>query len=289
MKKMENLNFFRKVKTLFVLLSISLFVLNSCNNGKINENKNNQLSTIEKIQKEGIMKVGYVIYPPTVIKDPNTGELSGHFVDAVKFMADIMKVKVEFVEATWSTFVGGLQSGQYDFSIAATYRTIPRALSVDFTVPIIYIGNGAIIKKGDTRFKTIADFDKKGIKIAVAQGEASHEYASEHFKNAELVVLSSADLSQPLTQVLTGRADIGMVDAWTTKQFAEQHLEVTDLFADSPIDLTPVGWAVRKNDQELLNFLNTSIEYLISSGRMRDWEKKYNAHWFFPKTVWTVN
>ncbi len=288
---MNKLNYIRKTGTLMYRTLAILFLiafLISCNNTQ-NENKSTSSSTLEKIKKNGVMKVGYIVYPPTVIKDPNTGELSGHFVDAARFMAKVMDVKIEFVEATWSTFVGGLQSGQFDFSIAATYRTIPRALAVDFTVPIIYIGNSAIVRKGDHRFHSINDFNKKGIKIAVAQGEASYEYAKEHLPNAELIVLSTADLSQPLTQVLLGRADVGMADAWTIKQFANEHSEVIDLFADNPIDLTPVGWAVRKNDQELLNFLNTSIEYMISSGRMREWEKKYDAHWLYPKTTWAVD
>ncbi len=244
--------------------------------------------TLQKIQQDGVLKVGYVVYPPTVIKDPNTTELSGHFVDAAKFLAKVMEVKVEFVEATWSTFVGGLQSGQFDLSIAATYRTIPRAMAVAFTRPIIYIGNGAIVRHGDTRFKSIKDFNKKGIKLAVAQGEASHEYAREHFPNAELTVLSTADLSQPLTEVLAGRADVGLADAWTTSQFAAVHPEAVDLFAGRPYDLTPAGWAVRQDDVVLLQFVNTALDYMESTGRMREWESNYDTHWVHPKQEWEV-
>jgi polar amino acid transport system substrate-binding protein len=234
------------------------------------------------------MRVGYVVYPPTVVKNPNTGELSGHFVDAARFIADVMKVRVQFVEATWSTFVAGLQSGQFDLSIAATYRTIPRATAVAFTTPIIYIGNGAIVRRGDTRFRSLSDFDKPAITIAVAQGEASHEYALQHLPTAHLTVLSTADLSQPLTEVIAGRADVGLADAWTTAQFAAKHPEVVDLFAGQPYDLTPVGWAVRQNDTEFLNFVNTAVDYLISTGRMRDWERKYGAHWVYPKVTWEI-
>jgi polar amino acid transport system substrate-binding protein len=162
-------------------------------------------------------------------------------------------------------------------------------MAVSFTRPIIYIGNGAIVRKGETRFKNVSDFNKEGIQIAVAQGEASHEYAREHLTKAKLVVLSTADLSQPLTEVISGRVDIGLADAWTTSQFAKQHSEVVDLFADNPYDLTPVGWAVRQNDQVFLRFIDTCIDYLVTSGRMEEWEQKYNAHWVRPKIIWTVD
>jgi polar amino acid transport system substrate-binding protein len=243
--------------------------------------------TLQKLYKEGVLRVGYVVYPPTIIKDPETGELSGYFIDAVRFIAEVSKVRLEFVETTWATFMDGLQSYQFDLSIGATYRTIPRAMEVAFTKPIIYIGNGAIVRNDDGRFTTIEDFDREGIRIAVAQGEASHEYAKIHLEKAELIVVSTADLSEPLTEVLDGRADVGLADSWTTFQFAREYPEVvTDLFADRPYNIMPVGWAVRQNDQEFLNFLNTSIDYLISTGQMREWEKKYNARGLRPKILW---
>lgn len=243
-------------------------------------------STMESIRKNGVLKVGYVPYPPTVIKDSRTGKITGHFVDAVEFMASIMKVKVEYVEATWGTFVAGLQSGQFDLSIAATYRTIPRAMAVHFTRPIIYIGNGAIVKKGDTRFKTLEDFNAKGLKIAVAQGEASHEYAKAHFPNAQLIVLSTANLQQPLVEVSAGRADVGLADAWSTRRYAQSQSEVVDLFKEKPYDLTPIGWAVRQGDIDFLQFVNTALDYMDTTGRLIQWESKYESHWLHRKEIY---
>jgi len=253
-------------------------LLISCSDNSAKE----QLSTLQKIQSERVLNVGYVVYEPTVIKDPNTGELSGHFVDAIRFIADVMNVELVFHEADFSTFAAGLQSGRFDISIAATYRTIPRAMAVSFTNPIIYIGNGAIVSKDDVRFKTLNDFNQPNLKIAVAQGEASHEYAKEHFSLAKINALSTSDLSLPLAEVSVGRADIGLADAWSTAKYAKEHPEVINLFAANPYDLTPVGWAVRSEDIQLLNFINTAIEYTQSTGRMKEWEKIYDAHWVKP-------
>ena len=264
---------------LIILLTTFLMFISGCKQESPGGNSSRPAGgTLQKLYKEGVLRVGYVVYPPTIIKDPETGELSGYFIDAVRFIAEVSNVRLEFVETTWATFMDGLQSDQFDLSIGATYRTIPRAMEVAFTKPIIYIGNGAIVRNDDGRFTTIEDFDREGIRIAVAQGEASHEYARTHLEKAELIVLSTADLSEPLTEVIAGRADVGLADSWTTFQFARKYPEVgTNLFADRPYNIMPVGWAVRQNDQEFLNFLNTSIDYLESTGKMREWEKKYNA------------
>jgi len=278
MKSAKSLKLKDRLTTL--LVAFFLFLLIGCT--KV-DNKP-RLQTLERVQKDGTLHVGYVVYPPTVIKDPNTGDLSGHFVDAARFLAEVMNVKIQFHEADFSTFVAGLQSRQYDLSIAATYRTIPRAMAVAFTDPIIYIGNGVIVRKGDSRFGTLSDFNQEGITLAVAQGEASHEYAEEHFPKATLTVISTANLALPLTEVLTGRADTGMADAWTTSQFASEHSDVVvDLFAGRPYDLTPVGWAVRPDDIQWLNFVNTALDYMKSTGRMAEWEDQYGAHWVKPK------
>lgn len=245
-------------------------------------------STIEKIKERKIIRVGYVAYPPTVVKDPNSGLPSGHFIDAIEYVADSLGVKTEYHEDTFAGFTASLNSDKFDVAVAALYRTIPRAAQVAFTRPIIYIGNGAIVRKGDVRFKNVASLNQKGVRLAVAQGEASHEYAKAHFQNANLTVLSTSDLSMPMLEVVAGRADVGLADAWSTAQFAARESSVEDLFATAPYDLTAVGWAVKPSDLEFLQFLNTTLDYLESTGRMSQWEAKYDAHWVRPRISYEV-
>lgn len=200
-----------------------------------------------------------------------------------------MDVKVEFVEATWATFIAGLQADKYDISIAPTFATIPRAMSVTFTRPQMYVGNSAIVRRGDLRFKSLADIDQPGIIVAVTQGEQGHEYAKANFRKATIKEISNQDQSITFTEVLAGRADVALGDAWFTAKFAAEHPEAVDLFADNPYNLTPVAWAVRQEDAKLLNFLNTCIDYLDSIGKLQEWDRKYNAKWLWPKKLWETS
>jgi ABC-type amino acid transport substrate-binding protein len=246
---------------IILLFAIGMIVLTgSCNNPKNSHNMTKNVGTFSQIKKTGIMRVGYIVFPPFVIQDPNTKELSGTFVDTIKEISEQMEVEVEWQEATWSTFIAGLQSKKFDISIAPTFSTISRAKSVAFTTPLIAAGNSAIVKKGDDRFKTIQDFDKQGIVVAVTQGEQGHEYAKTNFKNAEIKVLSGGDQNLTFSEVMAGRADVALGDFWIVKQFTSQHPELHDLFADAPYNITPIAWAVRYEDQSLLTFLNTSLE-----------------------------
>lgn len=242
--------------------------------------------TFARIKKEGTMRVGYIVFPPFIIQDPSTKELSGIYVDTIKEIAKQMEVKIDFQEATWNTFVAGLQSRKFDVSIAPTFSTIGRAKSVSFTTPLIAAGNSAIIRKGDTRFKTIADIDQKGIVVAVTQGEQGHEYAKANFKNAEIKAFSGGDQNLTFSEVLSGRADAALGDFWAVEQFAAKQPKAYDLFANNPYNITPVAWAVRYEDQSLLAFLNTALGCLDTSGKLDEFNQKYKASFLRSRTVW---
>jgi ABC-type amino acid transport substrate-binding protein len=238
--------------------------------------------SLAQILKTGVMKVGYIDYPPAVIKDPNTGQLSGEFVDIARYIGSQLNVKVEFQEASWSTFITGLQTHQYDISIAPTYIEVSRAANVAFTQPIAYLGNSAGVRKSDPRFvnvKSPMDFDQPDIVVAVVQGEAADLYVKEHFTKAKILELSGSDLTAPLTLVANGQADVGLTDAYVTKTFVAQNSEIRDVFANDPYDISPMSWAVRPDDYRLLNFLNNSLVYLESTGKVEEWQQKYHATW----------
>ena len=240
--------------------------------------------SLGQIIKSGVLKVGYIDYPPAVIKDPKTGQLSGEFVEIARYIAKELNVKLEFQEATSSTFIPGLQTRQYDISIAPTYIRVGRAASVAYSKPIAFLGNSAGVRKNDSRFndvKSPTDLDRAGIVVAVVQGEAADEYAKEHFTKSKVLELSGSDLAAPLTLVASGQADVGLTNAYVTKTFTAQNAQIRDVFVDNPYDVSPMAWAVRPDDFRLLNFVNNSLDFLESSGRIGEWQRQFGAHWLY--------
>jgi ABC-type amino acid transport substrate-binding protein len=230
---------------------------------------------MDRILSEKKIKIGYIPSPPGTTKDPKTGEVGGFYVDAAKLIFKMVNVEPVFVETTWANFVAGLQSGQFDLSLAGTFATVPRAAAVEFTKPISYLGYSAIIKKDDTRFHSLAELNQEGIKIAVVQGGASVEYAKENFPKAQLVALATGNLLAPFVEVTAGRADVGIEDAWQARRYAKEHPEVTDLFADRPYNVLPIAWSVRRGNQDLLNFMNTAIDWLMINDRFQKLAASY--------------
>ncbi|QRG08475.1 amino acid ABC transporter substrate-binding protein [Xanthobacter dioxanivorans] len=230
---------------------------------------------MDRILKDRSIKIGYIPSPPGTIKDPASGEVKGYYVDGVRYIFKAIGVEPVFVETTWANFAAGLQSGQFDLSIAGTFATIQRAAAVEFTKPIHYLGYSAIVKKGDARFKVPSDFNKEGLKIAVVQGGAAQEYVKENFPNATVVALGTGNLTAPFMEVSAGRAEVGIEDAWQARRYASQQPGVTDLFQDNPYNLLPIAWTVKRGNQDLLNFTNTAIDFMLLTGR---WERMANAY-----------
>ncbi|CAN5912651.1 hypothetical protein BH11PSE3_BH11PSE3_39720 [soil metagenome] len=225
---------------------------------------------MDRIISEKKFKIGFIPSPPTTIKDPASGELKGFGVDAMRFICTTLKVEPVFVETTWANFSSGLNSGQFDFCIAGTFATILRASAVQFTKPIWYLGYSAVAKKGDTRFAKPADLNKEGIKIALIQGGASVEYAKENWPKAEHVLLATGNLTAPFVEVAAGRADVGVEDAWQAKRFCAVQPSVVDLFGKEPYNVLPINWSTKRGNQDVVEFMNIAIDFLMTTGR---WEK----------------
>lgn len=277
------------MKTILMLAValLTLLLTNGCSQD-FTSSKSDK-NTFESIKDSKILRVGYIVFPPIVTKDVNSGELGGHFISTIKEIARQAEWHVEFVETDWTGFSAGLNSKRFDISIAPTFTTIPRLKSVAFTDPLLYAGNSAIVRANDARFSRVSDFNSKNITIAVTQGEAGHEYALSNLPNAKLIVHPGSDQLLTFQDVLTGRADVALGDAYVTAKFASNHEgKVKDLFSDNPYNLTPVSWAIRYGDEDLLSFLNNSISLLSIQGKLRQYEKESGANWLHAKTVWTL-
>jgi cyclohexadienyl dehydratase len=244
--------------------------------------------TLAKVLREKKLRVGYINYPPSVFPDPENGRLRGHFVETLE---EILRqvdphIQILYEETSWADFSAALDTKRIDLSIAGTFATIPRAKVVAFTRPLVYLGRSAIVRSSDTRFTSDVgpmQFDRPDIKVAVVDGEGSHEFVKANFKNlANIVVFSGSDLSQCLAAVSSGQADVGMSDALETMKYARTHPEVTDLFADNPYDPTPIAWAVRQDDYAWKSFLDTALETLEVQGRLTAFEHNYDYRWLQP-------
>lgn len=241
-------------------------IVSACSKGQMTQEKPD---AIQRIVERGEIRVGYLVWPPAVLRDERTQMISGLFPDLVSQIASALKVRVVWQEVTLANFAAALNTNQVDFSIGPTFVTIPRAAAISFTQPVAYVGNAAVVRtKGAFRPLSFEEIDRPGIRVAVLQGQALEELVTRSLRSAQKVVLSGSNLTAPLVAVSAGRADIGFMNAVTVSTYAAAHPEVTAVLLNNQVEILPLSWATRIQDSDLLGFLNSSITYLKSTGRI---------------------
>jgi ABC-type amino acid transport substrate-binding protein len=232
---------------------------------------------LETILKDKTIKVGTIPYPPVTNKDPKSSEWTGFWVDGPKVMFEAAGLKVEFVETKWATFPSGLQSDQFDVFVGGAFNTPRRAAAVSFSRPVMFMGHSVTIRKEDAgKFKSLSDIDKPGVTVATVLGTSGHEYMKQNFKNATIKPLDTGDLTQDSLEVLAGRADAALQDAFKVAQVVGRNKEkLVDLFAEKPFYMIPVAYVVSKNNQELLTFVNNLLDWMDTNEQWQEIAKKY--------------
>lgn len=239
-------------------------------------------SILDKVQSAGVLRVGYFIFEPTTMHDKN-GKPYGVFVDMVEQIAKDLRWKVEYKQIDLKNFAAALQSGDFDLSIGATFASPNRASGVAFTHPIFYLGyTGIAASDKAARFRTWADLDQSGVRVAVKQGSAIGDYVRRNFTKATIIALEEPALSAPLAAV-PGQADVGLMNQVTVHSYLRDNpkANVKEILADQPVEFTGVSWAVRQGDPKWLEFVNTAINYLEDTGRTQKWEKKYKIPYLY--------
>jgi len=247
--------------------------------------------TLERIQKSGVLRVGYFPFEPAAIVDPGAQKPRGFFVDLIEDIAREMRWTVEYVQVDLKNFAAGLASRQFDLSIGATFSSPGRAGGVLFSEPLFYLGyTGVSTADKAPRFKTWADIDQPGVRVAVKQGSAIADYARVHFKNATIVSLEAPNLNAPLAAV-PGQADVGLMNQVTVFTYLRDNPDKTsaatgesrivEILSDQPKEFTGISWAVRPDDLRFLEFINTSIKHEIDTGRYDNYIAPYDIPYLY--------
>ena len=232
----------------------------------------------EKVQSEGELRVGAAVAAPHAIRDPKTGEWSGVAIDVLRKFADGMDVKLKVVDTTWDNIIAGMQAGKWEIAVALN-RTLRRALAINYSEPywfyqisLVYNKNN---KKIDPSWKSLADFDKKGITIALMSGTAQDHSITPLVKNATIARLPDFDASR--MAVIARRADVLADDADGNMLFAETNQEWSaTVIPDPAIAKQGIAFGFRKTvPLEQILALDILVEELRAEGVMDRWMDKY--------------
>ncbi|MDS4020577.1 MAG: transporter substrate-binding domain-containing protein [Candidatus Competibacter sp.] len=231
-------------------------------------------SVVETIKKRGSIRVGLSTFVPWAMRDKN-GELVGYEIDVAKQLAEDMKVKAEFVPTAWDGIIPALLAGKFDLIIGGMTITPERNLTVNFTLPYANSGIHLVANKElAAGFKSLADFDKPEVVLAVRRGATPATAARRLMPKATLRQFDEDALA--LQEVLNGKAHAFVSSTPTPAFEALKHPDKLYLPIPEPFVQGAEGFALRKGDPDALNFFNNWILLRQQDG----WLKERHDYWF---------
>jgi polar amino acid transport system substrate-binding protein len=230
--------------------------------------------TLDQVVQRGVLRVGFSTFVPWAMQDKK-GEFIGFEIDVAKRLAKDLGVKAQFEPTQWSGIIPALLSGKFDIIIGGMSIQPQRALKVNFTIPYEYSGMSLVADKAKAgKFKSLADFDRPEVVLAVRQGTTAVDAAKKYMPRAQLKLFDQE--AQTLQEVLNGRA-LAVVASDPFPAFqALKYPNKLVLPLAQPFTKEPIAFAVRKGDPDFLNFLDGWIRMVDDEG----WLAERHNYWF---------
>lgn len=139
-----------------------------------------------KVQSRGEIVVGFAAhYPPFESKNEKTGQFEGFDVDLAKAMADVLGVKVQFVDAEWQGLLGGLNKGDYDMLVTCMSKSETRGQNVNFSDVYYKLADVIVVGKDSQGIASGADLKGKTVGVQLGSGSEQVVDAMTGFKEVK--------------------------------------------------------------------------------------------------------
>lgn len=203
------------------------------------------------------------------------GKAAGFDVESMKWIAKDQGYEVEFIPIAWDGIIPALQAGKIDLVYAGMTITEERKEKVNFSKPYWKVNQMVVVKEGSPI--TLDDVKNGSVSIGTQRGCTAAIWIDENLVNTSLMPSENLKLydNTPLAvdDLISGRIDAVMYDSTV----------MNDIIAGKPASKIgfietneEFGIAVRKDDTELLEKLNTGLDNLMKSPEWDALIAKYN-------------
>lgn len=224
---------------------------------------------LQIIKDRGIVRVCDIDYAPWNIKNPATNQWEGVNIEIINMIADMLKVKVEHVDATWGTVVPSLTTKKCDFAGSGLFITPARAELLTFTRPFATDGIALFVPSA-SEAKTVDDLDQPGKVIVVRSGGFEEGIAKSLFKRATVKTLAADQAGIVPLEIASGRADAGAGGYYGNLAFLKSNSNVkVRPLSDQLLSKTSIAYAVPPREYFFRDWLNAAILSLDENGKLK--------------------
>jgi len=212
-------------------------------------------------------------FPPFAYVDKN-GNPDGFDVKSVDWIAKEMGFAVTHKPMDWAGIIPSLKAKKIDMIASGMSITDERKKQVNFSIPY-WVIKQVLVSKSDASL-TVDQILAKGHKVGVQRGTTEAKWMEENLikkagKDFSLVYYDSAPLA--VMDVVNGRIVAAAMDDAPAKDAARK--EPVKIVGTFGMEAEEFGYAVRKEDTELLNKINEGLKKLMASPYWEELKAQY--------------
>jgi ABC-type amino acid transport substrate-binding protein len=228
--------------------------------------------TMDRILATNTLRCGYAVWPPGLLKDPNTSKLSGINYEIMEQIGRELDLKIDWVEEVgFGNFIEGMRNHRYDVMCTSVWPDAPRIRYLLYSNPTYYSPIYAYVRADDHRFDgNLQRINKDDVMIAAIDGDISQTQARIDFPHAKMFSLpQTAEGSEILLAVISKKADLVFSDKGNFNAFNKHNpgkLRAVSNVGPATIFAEPVAFL--PEDTQLQSMVNLAIRNLVDNGKI---------------------
>lgn len=198
------------------------------------------------------------------------GEIVGIDVDIAKEIANYLGKELVVKDVAFDSIINEVKSGKADFAAAGISYSEERAQQVAFSIDYVTSKQVVLVRK-DSSIKNINEISNK--KIAVQLGTVADNYVTDNFKDA--TIIREKKYLATIEDLKDNKVEVVVMDELPAKEMIKSNTDLKIL--DGQLTIDSYGMIVNKNNQELLDAINTVLERLINEGKIEEFSLNHQS------------
>jgi cyclohexadienyl dehydratase len=229
---------------------------------------------LDQVLQAGVLRVGTTMDTPVFSMKNAAGALHGFDMDALETLSRALGVRIEYVKMAFGSMLGELAADRFDIAMSGMGRTMERARTATFSKPYMRYGKLLMIRATDRdKYRSLADLDQPGLKIAYNKGGLNDRFANTQFKHATPAGYPSNELAT--ADLLAGLVDAQVQDSTAAVYLSRQNAKLAAMAPDNVFHPVHVAILTRREDVSLRDFINIWIDQIEMDGTLVEIRAKW--------------
>ena len=235
--------------------------------------------TLSDVKASGVLQIGCeATYPPFTFRD--AGKIVGYDVDLAALMCSSLGVKPEFIDTQWSGVIPALYAGRFDVIMSSMSYRKERLKKVAFSIPYAEASQAMLIRADDaSKIMSVKDLSGKvlGVKLG-SPGEMMKPALEKEIVAAKGKGFSDVKIydDHPSAYLALSQGTVdGVLNTLPTLGKVMKDRPGAYSLVRPVGKLNWAGIAARKEDKEIVNWMDSELTRLKDSGEIYALQEKW--------------